>query len=107
MSWGLDYTYKGRILRMTKDQLFYKKEELEQVNEMLWQEILSYMASTPTPTAKDDDASEGIIWQEYITLKFRELKRSLEENLQELHQINDCIDAMDKDYNNVKENNHE
>ena len=39
MSWGLDYTYKGRILRMTKDQLFYKKEELEQVNEMLWQEI--------------------------------------------------------------------
>lgn len=65
------------------------------------------MASTPTPTAKDDDTSEGIIWQEYITLKFRELRRSLEENLQELHQINDCIDAMDKDYNNVKENNHE
>ena len=47
MSWGTSYTYEGYLSRVGKNELERKKEECQRINDMLWREILAYMASTP------------------------------------------------------------
>lgn len=103
MGWGVSYKYEGYLSRMTISQLEHEKEQLESINEMLWEEILSYMASTPTELARDSEGGEPIIWQEFITLKYRELKSSILENERTLCHINDCIDAINENKDNAKD----
>ena len=101
--WGVSYKYEGYLSRMTLSQLESEKEDLKRINDMLWEEILSYMASTPTELARDSEDGDPIIWQEFITLKYRELKSSILENECTLCHINDCLEAMYENKDNVKD----
>lgn len=103
MGWGVSYKYEGYLSRTTISQLEYEKEELETINSMLWEEILSYMASTPTELARDSEDGDPIIWQEFITLKYRELKKEILENEYKICHINDCLEAMHENKDNVKD----
>lgn len=103
MGWGVSYKYEGYLSRMTISKLESEKEDLKRINEMLWEEILSYMASTPTELARDSEDSDPIIWQEFITLKYRELKSSILENEWQLCHINDCLEAIRENNDNAKD----
>ena len=56
MSWGTYYQYNGYLSHIGKNEIDSKREECNSVNDMLWREILAYMASTPPATAKDRDS---------------------------------------------------
>ena len=58
MSWGTSYTYEGYLSRVGKNELERKKEDLEKINDRLWQEIIAYAAMTPPATMKTDDDVE-------------------------------------------------
>ena len=103
MGWGVSYKYEGYLSRTTISQLESEKEDLKRVNDMLWEEILSYMASTPTELARESEDDDPLIWQEFITLKYRELKKEILENERRLCHINDCLEAMYENKDNVKD----
>ncbi len=70
MSWGTYYQYNGYLSHIGKNEIYNKREECESVNDMLWREILAYMASTPPVYAKDDQGNE-YPWAEFIAMKHR------------------------------------
>lgn len=100
MGSGVRYTYKGYLPDKFKNTLFAEKEQLETINEMLWQEILVYMAQTP-PIEVPDIEGNPMPYAEALTVQFRQIKSSIEENLREIHQIEDCIEAMEQDSESV------
>ena len=58
MSWGTYYQYNGYLSHIGKNEIDSKREECNSVNDMLWREILAYMAATPPAYAKDDEGNE-------------------------------------------------
>ena len=102
MSWGVYYTYKGYLSHLTKNELEDKLEELKNINEMYWQEILAYMAMTPPVMAKDAEGNE-YPWAESIVLKIRQYRQDIEENDQLIARIQDCLEAMEENPEDVTE----
>lgn len=93
MSWGTSYTYEGYLLRIGKKELEDKKEECQRINDMLWREILAYMASTPPSMTKSDDGHE-YPWPEFISMRVQHLREEIEENTMLIARIDDCQEAM-------------
>lgn len=102
MGWGTYYKHEGYLSRIGKDSLWSKKEELERVNKMLWEEILAYMAATPLEYAKDCEGSE-YPYVEFLTFKMREFREEIEDNCYMLARIGDCIEAKEENPENVTE----
>ena len=88
--------------RISKSQLESKLEECQRINDMLWREILAYMAATPPATAKDCEGEE-YPYPEYLAMKIRELREEIEENATLMARINDCLEAMRENPKNVTE----
>ena len=44
MGWGTYYKYDGYLSRIGKNEIESKREECESINDMMWREILAYMA---------------------------------------------------------------
>lgn len=65
--------------RIGKKQIDSKREECQRINDMLWREILAYMAMTPPTTAKDCEGSE-YPWAEFIAMKVESLREKIEES---------------------------
>ncbi|MBR2310189.1 MAG: hypothetical protein IKA47_06620, partial [Oscillospiraceae bacterium] len=93
MAWGTYYKFEGYLSRISKSQLENKLEECQRINDMLWREILAYMAATPPATAKDCEGEE-YPYPEYLAMKIRELREEIEENATLMARINDCLEAM-------------
>ena len=102
MAWGTYYKFEGYISRISKCQLENKLEECQQINDMLWREILAYMAATPPATAKDCEGEE-YPYPEYLAMKIRELREEIEENATLMARLNDCLEAMRENPENVTE----
>jgi hypothetical protein len=102
MAWGTYYKFDGYLSRISKSQLAGKLEECQQINDMLWREILAYMAATPPATAKDCEGEE-YPYPEYLAMKIRELREEIEENATLMARINDCLEAMRENPENVTE----
>ena len=102
MAWGTYYKFEGYLSRISKSQLESKLEECQQINDMLWREILAYMAATPPATAKDCEGEE-YPYPEYLAMKIRELREEIEENATLMARINDCLEAMRENPANVTE----
>ena len=102
MAWGTYYKFEGYLSRISKCQLENKLEECQQINDMLWREILAYMAATPPATAKDCEGEE-YPYPEYLAMKIRELREEIEENATLMALINDCLEAMHENPENVTE----
>ena len=102
MAWGTYYECEGDGARISKSQLEREVEECQQSNDMLWREILAYMAATPPATAKDCEGEE-YPYPEYLAMKIRELREEIEENATLMARINDCLEAMRENPENVTE----
>jgi hypothetical protein len=102
MAWGTYYKFEGYLSRICKSQLESKLEECQRINDMLWREILAYMAATPPATAKDCEGEE-YPYPEYLAMKIRELREEIEENATLMARINDCLEAMRENPENVTE----
>jgi len=100
MSWGTYYKHKGYLSHICENELDNKYDECKQINDMIWREILSYMASTPPATAKDFEGNE-YPWPEFIANKVREFRETIEENNHLMARINDCIEAREDNPENV------
>ena len=102
MSWGTYYKHEGYLSRIGKNEIENKREAYLHINDMLWREILAYMASTPPAMAKDPEGNE-YPWQEFIAMKIRELREEIEENDRLLARLDDCAEAMEENPENVTE----
>ena len=102
MSWGTYYQYNGYLSHIGKNEIDSKREECNSVNDMLWREILAYMASTPPATAKDAEGNE-YPWPEFIAMKVRELREEIEGNACLMARLYDCAEAMEANPDNVTE----
>ena len=102
MSWGTYYKHEGYLSRIGKNEIERKREECQRINDMIWREILAYMASTPPATAKDVEGHE-YPWQEFIAMKVRELREEIEENARLMARLDDCTEAMEDNPENVTE----
>ena len=102
MGWGTYYKYDGYLSRIGKNEIESKREECESINEMLWREILAYMAMTPSAYAKDDEGHE-YPWPEFIAMKLREFREEIEENARLVARLDDCEEAMRDNPDSVTE----
>ncbi len=102
MSWGTYYQYNGYLSHIGKNEIYNKREECESVNDMLWREILAYMASTPPAYAKDDQGNE-YPWAEFIAMKLRELREGIEDNDMLIARLDACDEALRENPENVTE----
>ena len=102
MSWGTYYKHEGYLSHIGKNEIESKLEECQRINDMLWREILAYMAATPPATAKDCEGEE-YPYPEYLAMKIRELREEIEENATLMARINDCLEAMRENPENVTE----
>ena len=102
MSWGTYYKYDGYLSRIGKNEIDSKREECNSINDMLWREILAYMAATPPAYAKDDEGHE-YPWAEFIAMKLRELREEIEDNNMLIARLDDCHEALRENPENVTE----
>ena len=102
MSWGTYYKHDGYLSHIAKNEIPGKREECQNINDMIWREILAYMASTPPATTKDEEGSE-YPWPEFIAMKVREMREEIEDNVRLMARLDDCTEAMDENPENVTE----
>ena len=102
MSWGTSYKYDGYLSHISKCELESKHEECQSINDMIWREILAYMASTPPATKKDDEGHE-YPWPEFVAMKVREFREEIEDNARLSARIEDCMEALEENPDNVAE----
>ena len=102
MGWGTYYKHDGYLSRIAKNEIEYKREECRNINDMLWREILAYMASTPPATAKNEEGTE-YPWPEFIAMKIREFREEIEENVRLMARLDDCAETMNEHPENVTE----
>lgn len=101
MGWGTRYKYNGYLSRIHKDSIDDKLEECKQINDLLWREVLAYMASTPPTMTKDIEGTEHP-YQEFLAAKVKELRDNMEENYRLIASLEDCVEAMIEDPESVK-----
>ena len=102
MGWGTFYKFDGYLSRIGKDEIESKREECKSINDMMWSEILAYMAMTPPAYAKDDEGNE-YPWAEFVAMKLREFRDEIEENDMLIARLDDCEEAMHDTPDNVTE----
>ena len=102
MSWGTYYKHEGYLSRIGKREIESKREECQRINDMLWREILAYMASTPPETTKDGEGEE-YPWPEFIAMKVQEFREEIEENACLMARLDDCAEALEENPENVTE----
>ena len=102
MGWGTYYKHNGYLSRIGKNELHSKLDDLKDLNDMFWREILAYAASTPTARVKDDEGGEWM-WQEFIANKIKNYRQEIEENDWLIAHINDCLEVLEERPDDVKE----
>ena len=102
MSWGTSYMYEGYLSHIGKRDINSKREECKKINDMMWSEILAYMAMTPPVYAKDDEGNE-YSWAEFIAMKLRGFRDEIEENDMLIARLDDCEEAIHDNPDNVTE----
>lgn len=102
MSWGTAYTYEGYLIRLGKNELREKLDDLKDDNDTLWNEILQRIAATPPVIIKDDAGND----YEYITWMsehIKQLRTELEDNVSLMARIQDCLETMEEHPERVTE----
>ena len=102
MSWGTYYKYNGYLRRIGKNEIDEKREECISDNDMLWREILAYMAMTPPAYAKTSEGNE-YPWAEFLAMKLREFREAIEENAMLIARLDDCDEAIRENPDDVTE----
>ncbi len=102
MSWGTYYKHEGYLSRIGQNQIGSKREECQSINDMLWHEILAYMAMTPPVMMKDEEGIE-YPWAEFIAMKVREFREEIEDNTRLMARLDDCAEAQEENPENITE----
>lgn len=102
MSWGTYYKHEGYLSHISKNELHSKREECQDINDMLWREILAYMSATPPAVAKDPDGVE-YPWPEFAAMKIKEFREEIEDNEHLIARIDDCLEALEENPEGVTE----
>lgn len=96
----VQYQYKGYINRVVASKIEYEIEELQKVNRMLWDDIISYVVATP-PAWAEDCEGEKYPYSEFITMQVRKKQEAIEENLYLIIHMQDCLEAQRENPENV------
>ena len=99
---GTYYKYNGYLRRIGKNEIAEKREECVSENDMLWHEILAYMAMTPPAYAKDEEGHE-YPWAEFIAMKLSGFREAIEENARLIARLDDCDEAIRENPDDVSE----
>ena len=102
MSWGTYYTYDGYILRVGKNSLEEKLNDLKDDNDTLWNEILQRIAMTPPLSIKDCENND-MDYVDYMSNHIKNLRNQIEENVSLMARINDCLETLHENPENVTE----
>lgn len=102
MSWGVYYTYDGYLSHLSKNELENELENLKRVNELMWREILAYMAATPPAVSKDPEGEEYPT-PEFFATKIKDYRDTIEENMTMITHIEDCLEAIKENPDKVTE----
>lgn len=97
MSYGISYTYEGYLSHMSKDRLDEEYDDRQKEIDLVFQEILAYMAATPPPFAKHDVESGGehpYPYPEFLAMRIKEYRERLEEAIAMQVRISECQEAM-------------
>ena len=89
------YKYDGIIQDVSKDNYLDKKAEAEGMNDMLWRDLLAYAAATP-PAWAEDCEGEKYPYPEYLEMKLRDIRESIEENMRLIRDIELADEAKDQ-----------
>ena len=96
MGWGVDYTYRGYISHITKDQLPGELEDCEDRIDLAWRELLAYAQQTPpvytTPETEDDLPQP---WPEFLACKFVQIRKALEEDYGDKFRYRQCLQTIE------------
>ena len=95
MGWGIDYTYKGYLNRITEDSVDSVREDCKRRIELYWREILAYMAATP-PAYDTDEEGYKMPMPETLAVKVAALRESLEEDMYTLMQIDQYYESIEQ-----------
>ena len=93
MSWGTYYTYEGYLIRLSKNELEEKLEDLKDDNDTIWNELLQYIAATPPEKITDEEGNKGD-FIEWMACHIKYLRNQLEQNVSLMARINDCLETM-------------
>lgn len=102
MGWGVRYKYTGYLSRLHKDSLYAERDELQNVNDLLWREILAYMAATPPATIGDCEGNP-LPYPEHLSIEVAKLREQIEENLVMITKIDQCLEVMNDSPDDVVE----
>lgn len=102
MSWGTYYTYDGYILRVGKNELKEKYEDLKDDNDTLWNEILQRIAMTPPQSIKDCEDND-MDYVDYMSNHIKYLRQQIEENNFLMARIDDCLETLQEHPDKVSE----
>lgn len=93
MSWGTYYTYDGYLIRLGKNELESKYDDLKDDNDTLWNEILQRIAMTPPISIKDCEDND-MDYVEWMSNHIKYLRTQMEENCFLMARISDCLETM-------------
>lgn len=95
MSYGISYTYDGYLSHMSKDRLDDEYDDQQKEIDLVFREILAYMAATPPPFVKYDEEESGEYpYPEFLAMKVKEYRERLEEAIAMQVRISECQEAM-------------
>lgn len=101
MGWGTSYKYDGYLSRITTGEVDNKLEETNNIIDIMWREILAYMASTPPRDASDGESEYP--YPEFIASKCAEFRRELEDYYDLKAHLEDCIETRKENPDDVKD----
>lgn len=102
MSWGVYYKYDGYLSHLSKNELESELEKLKKVNDLMWREMLAYMAATPPDMSKDIEGEEYPT-PEFFAVKIKDYRDTIEENMDTIIHIEDCLETMKDNPEDVTE----
>lgn len=95
MGWGINYTYKGYLNKITEHSVDDVREDCKRRIELYWREILAYMAATPPPYFEDEEGGR-MTTPEVLAVDVQRIREGLEEDMYTLMQIDQYYDSIEQ-----------
>ena len=102
MSWGVNYTYDGYLLRHTINQLDDTLETNKNILDDYWRQLLALAAATP-PNHAPSEEGDPYPYEEYLAVRFGKIRREMEDYYRENTHIEDCLETMEESPDKVTE----
>lgn len=102
MSWGVNYIYEGYLSHHGINQLDEALESSQRILEDYWRQLLALAAATPPDHATSEEG-HPYPYEEYLSARFSEIRREMEDYYWQIHHIQDCQEVLKEDPDKVTE----